>query len=124
MSPINYTDLLASKKKYLTLEKEWQRTQRKLRDLPSKLGFESVGALIAALRVAATGTERSKFRMQKKIVPRKRQKITPEMHAKVKQLVTEGKTGAYIAKQMKISLPSVHNIKKKLGLVTLRTVKN
>ena len=37
--------------------------------------------------------------------------------AKVKKLVEDGKTGAEIAKAAGISLPSVHNVKKSLGLV-------
>jgi DNA invertase Pin-like site-specific DNA recombinase len=48
---------------------------------------------------------------------RKRAKITPEVIAKVKALVAKNKTGNEIAKEVGISLPSVGNIKKKLGLV-------
>ncbi len=40
------------------------------------------------------------------------------MKAEVKKLVTAGRTGAEIAKAVGISLPSVQNIKKALGLVT------
>jgi DNA-binding CsgD family transcriptional regulator len=35
-------------------------------------------------------------------------------------MVDAGKTGAEIAKELKISLPSVQNIKKALGLVKAR----
>ena len=48
---------------------------------------------------------------------RKRAKITAEVIAKVKALVVKNKTGNEIAKEVGISLPSVGNIKKKLGLV-------
>jgi hypothetical protein len=43
--------------------------------------------------------------------------ITDETRAKVKALVEAGKTGAEIAAEVGISLPSVQNIKKALGLV-------
>ena len=47
-------------------------------------------------------------------------KITPEIVEKVKALATAGKTGSAIAKATGISLPSVQNLKKKLGLVKAR----
>lgn len=51
---------------------------------------------------------------------RKRTKVTDAMRALVKKLVTEGKSGSKIAKQVGISMPTVHNIKKALGLVKAR----
>ncbi len=48
---------------------------------------------------------------------RKRAVITDETRAEVKRLVEAGKTGAEIAQALGISLPSVQNIKKALGLV-------
>jgi len=51
---------------------------------------------------------------------RTRAKITSETKDKVKALVKEGKTGAAIAKEVGISVPSVQNIKKELGLVKKR----
>ena len=51
----------------------------------------------------------------------KRTRITPEIKAAVKAAVKAGKTGAAIAKSLKISVPSVHNIKKELGLVRSRS---
>jgi DNA-binding CsgD family transcriptional regulator len=42
------------------------------------------------------------------------------MRAEVKKLVSEGRTGGEIAKAVGISLPSVQNIKKALGLVGKR----
>ena len=47
-------------------------------------------------------------------------KITDQTRSEVKKLVEGGKTGAEIAKALKISLPSVQNIKKALGLVKAR----
>jgi len=42
------------------------------------------------------------------------------MKQELKALVGQGKTGAVIAKTLGISLPSVQNIKKELGLVQAR----
>jgi hypothetical protein len=50
----------------------------------------------------------------------KRARITPELKAQVKASVEAGKTGAVIAKELGISLPSVQNIKKEFGLVKAR----
>jgi DNA-binding CsgD family transcriptional regulator len=43
--------------------------------------------------------------------------VTDETRQAVKKLVQEHKTGVAIAKALKISLPTVQNIKKALGLV-------
>ena len=43
--------------------------------------------------------------------------LTDATRAQVKKLVEAGKTGSEIAKAVGVSLPSVHNIKKALGLV-------
>ena len=43
--------------------------------------------------------------------------ITDAVRAEVKALVKAGKTGSQVAKALGISLPSVQNIKKALGLV-------
>ena len=51
---------------------------------------------------------------------RTRAVITDETRANVKKLVEEGKSGAAIARELGISLPSVQNIKKALGLVKAR----
>ena len=51
---------------------------------------------------------------------RTRAKITDDTRAEVKRLVAEDKTGAEIATMLGISLPSVQNIKKALGLVKKR----
>ena len=46
--------------------------------------------------------------------------ITDQTRSQVKKMVNDGKTGAEIAKAVGISLPSVQNIKKALGLVKER----
>jgi hypothetical protein len=51
---------------------------------------------------------------------RTRAVITDETRAQVKKMVDSGKTGAEIAQTLKISVPSVQNIKKALGLVKER----
>ena len=81
-----------------------------------------------AVRAAAGGkpVKRRKARKaaskpkKKQKKTRTRAKITDETRAEVKKLVEAKKTGAEIAKTLGISLPSVQNIKKALGLVKAR----
>ncbi|GAB1488649.1 hypothetical protein MASR2M8_10950 [Opitutaceae bacterium] len=99
---------------------ETERTAE-LAALPAKYGYDSVKAFIKALK-AAVGSGRRKRGAGKKAAggKRKRAKITPELKAQVKAAVEAGKTGSAIAKEFGISLPSVQNIKKELGLVKAR----
>jgi DNA-binding NarL/FixJ family response regulator len=122
-------ELEAAKAKVNELEQKIvaERTAE-LAALPASFGFESVAAFVKAVRAAAGGkpVKRRKARktaskpkkQQKKI--RTRAKITDETRAEVKTLVEAKKTGAEIAKALGISLPSVQNIKKALGLVKAR----
>jgi hypothetical protein len=92
--------------------------------LPAQFGFDNTAAFIAAVRSAAgkrrgrkpgkTNGASAKLVQAKR---RKRAKITDETRAQVKKLLEAGKTGGEIAKATGISLPSVQNIKKALGLV-------
>lgn len=110
-------------KQMAALEKELAQFNRKLLALPGKNGFKSMDAFIDALRSARAGgaATSSAPRAATRSGGRKpRAKITPEMKQKLKSLVNDGKTGAQIAKQLGISLPSVQNIKKELGLVKKR----
>jgi DNA-binding NarL/FixJ family response regulator len=94
-----------------------------LASLPNEYGFDSVDTFIAAVRAAggAGDASRKPSSTGPKTTKRKRRvKITNETRAEVKKLVRDGKTGAQIAKQVGISLPSVQNIKKALGLVQKR----
>ena len=102
-----------------------------LAGLPASFGFESVAALVKAVRAAAGGkpvkrrkvrkaAKKTKKKQTKKKKTRTRAKITDETRAEVKKLVEAKKTGAEIAKALGISLPSVQNIKKALGLVKAR----
>jgi DNA-binding CsgD family transcriptional regulator len=98
--------------------------QKELAALPERYGFANVADFIAAFR-AATGTRPG--RKPKSTAPagpkrgrRKRSVITDETRAQVKKMVAQEKTGAAIAQALGISLPSVQNIKKALGLVKER----
>ncbi len=51
---------------------------------------------------------------------KKRAVITPATEQALKKMVKAGKTGAQIAKALGISIPSVHNVKKRVGLVKSR----
>lgn len=93
-----------------------------LATLPEKYGFTSAAAFIAAVR-AASGARRGRpskkgaKKTKGKPARRRRATITEETRAELKKLVEAGKTGREIAQTLKISLPSVQNIKKALGLV-------
>jgi DNA-binding NarL/FixJ family response regulator len=99
---------------------------RELAGLPAQFGFDDVDAFVAAVRTAASRKSR-RGRGPTKIPPtptgqkrRKRVVITEAMRAEVKQLLAAGKSGAKIAQQIGISLPSVQKIKNALGLVKKR----
>lgn len=101
------------------IEKELSTFNAKLTALPGKYGFKSMDAFIDALRAAAKGRTAAAGSARPSI-RKPRVEITSEMKAKVKALVNDGKTGAQIAKTVNISIPSVQNIKKELGLVKAR----
>lgn len=115
-------ELEATKAKVSALESEIETSLRsELSGLPAKFGFDSVNSFIAAVR-AASGKRRGRKPSTKNTAPkaakkRRRAKITDATRAEVKKLAEAGKTGAEISKALKISLPSVQNIKKALGLV-------
>lgn len=113
---------LARYKQLVTrLEKSLARGNQKLLQLPAKYGFRSVKDLIAALKVAekqdpASSSARAKSMPGKRTRGRKRAKITVQTKALVQSLAKEGKTGIVIARKVGISVPSVANIKRELGL--------
>jgi hypothetical protein len=91
--------------------------------LPAAYGFTTVAAFLKAVKAASGRRGGRKAKVAPKSAPagkRKRAKITDKTRDDVKKLVEEGKTGAEIAKSVGISLPSVQNIKKALGLVAKR----
>ena len=97
-----------------------------LAKLPAQYGFATAEEFIAAFRKAVGNKPgRKPGKVGKTAAPKAsnggrkpRVKITPEIEAQVKSLTEAGKTGAEIAKATGVSLPSVGNIKKKLGLVS------
>jgi hypothetical protein len=118
---LNWLSMVTSKIKKLAeakaaVELLEQSIAKELAALPSDYGFVSVEEFIIAVKAAGRSKRRGPGRrkVQKR---RKRAKITEGTRAKVKKLVKAGKTGSQIAKALKISLPSVQNIKKALSLV-------
>lgn len=112
--------LAAARAKVLELEKAHNDERFKiLANLPASYGFDNVDDFIQALR--STNPSRQKA-SAKSAAPKtssrgRRAKITDETKQEVKKSVQAGKTGAAIAKELGISLPSVQNIKRELGLV-------
>ena len=94
--------------------------------LPAKLGFADMESLIAALQAVAGPKPKGrpakgvKAKAPGAVKRRKRAVVTDATRAEVKKLVDAGKTGGAIAKAVGISLPTVQNIKKALGLIRKR----
>jgi hypothetical protein len=113
--------LAISKAKVAELEKSIAaELNRELAALPGKYGFDSLPAFFDAVRAASRGKGRVGGKTAAGGKRRKRAVITAEIKAKVKSMVDAGKTGNEIASAVGISLPSVQNIKKALGLVKAR----
>lgn len=126
MSPSMYANKLKeledTRAKLLALEASVaDELRNELAGLPAKYGFDSAKAFLKAVRVAT-----SKRRGRKPKVAGKRGKkrtravISDKTREDVKKLYSDGKTGSEIAKALGISIPSVQNIKKSLGLVKSR----
>lgn len=90
---------------------------RDLASLPAQFGFPNARSFTRAVAEAChvqpgkTGATGKRFRAV----------IDESTHAMVRISVKEGLTGGQIAKRCGISLPSVNNVKKALGLVKPRT---
>jgi hypothetical protein len=98
--------------------------KKSLAKLHTQHGFESVDSFVKAVKEASREAEASGRKAGKAVLRRaKRAKITADVRALVKKLAEAGKTGADIAKAAGISLPSVQNIKKALGLVKTKKKK-
>lgn len=82
----------------------------KLQGLHTELGYENRALLIKDLRGLDKGPSS----------PSGRGKVTDEIKDKVRKMVKDGKTGAEIAKEVSLSVPTIQNIKKELGLVKAR----
>jgi hypothetical protein len=105
--------------------------EQELKNAHLEYGFSDRASLIKALqaldspssRTAAAKSSTVKASAPKKSLLKRRRRatITPEMKAQVKSLAQKGEaTSAQIADTVGISLPSVQNIKKELGLVRPR----
>lgn len=92
---------------------------KELAALPAAYGFDTAKAFIKAVKAATGGGASRKVKGAKK-GKRTRATITDAMRVQVKKLADAGKTGAQIAAAVGISVPSVQNIKKALGLVKAR----
>src|ERR1017187_113107 len=117
-------ELADTKAKVASLEKAIAtQLNKELAALPGQFGFNDVNAFMKAVK-AASGGKRRAGKKAKRAAGGKRRRaravITDATRAQVKKLVDAGKTGGEIAKAAGISLPSVHNIKKALGLVQKR----
>jgi hypothetical protein len=121
MKSNDYQKLAAYEQEIARLQKSLQKFNQKLLKLPAKFGFKSVAELIAALKQAAGGKVAVATGGAAKAGKRQRAVITPEIKQQVKAMTTAGKTGAQVAAAVGISLPSVQNIKKELGLVKKRS---
>ena len=121
-------ELEATKAKVASLEESIaSQLDKELSELPAKYGFESAQAFLKAV-AAATGGRKNKRGIKaakseggKRRKRRKRAEITDETRAELKRLAEAGKSGSEIAVALGISLPSVQNIKKALGLVKSRS---
>lgn len=119
MNPNDLKKLEEYQKEIARLQVGIAKMNRKLVALPAKFGFRSMNDFIDALRGAA-GSAGTKAGRVLAGARKKRVAITEEIKAEVKKLLGQEKTGAEIAKSVGISLPSVQNIKKELGLVKKR----
>src|SRR5579871_2951145 len=94
-------ELADAKAQVAALENEIVRElPKELAALPKIYGFADARSFMAA--VAGVGKAVPTAKKQR----RRRSKITDEMRAELKKLVEAGKTGAEIARALKISLPS------------------
>jgi hypothetical protein len=114
-------ELEATKAKVAALEEQIaSELKAELLSLPGRYGFPDVNSFLAAVQKAGgkrRGRKPGSVSAPAKTGRRRRAKITDATREEVKKLVEAGKTGTEIAKAVKISLPSVQNIKKALGLV-------
>lgn len=122
MNPSTLRQLEKAKEKVAALEAQIAKAMRSdMALLPARYGFKSVSSFIAAMKAVGSDALRQGTKAVKS--RRTRAKITDATRAQVKKLVEAGKTGVQIVEEVGISLPSVQNIKKALGLVTPRKAK-
>jgi hypothetical protein len=104
--------------KVAALQREIERERANtLAHLHEKYGFATPQELIRAVRGAIRGGRRGGVRH------RKHARISADMKEKIKAALQAGKSGAAVASEFGISVPSVYNIKKAFGLVKARKKK-
>lgn len=119
-------ELEAARAKVAELENSLAKERmQKLAGLHREYGFDSLDSFIKALKRSGDSPRRGRAAKPAAVAGgkkkrSKRARITPEVKEKVKAAVSAGKTGAEIAKEFGISVPSVQNIKKEFGLVKSR----
>jgi len=114
-------ELEATKAKIVALEKTIAKElSKELASLHAKYGFEFIKAIKAAVGTGKGRKSKATKAAGGKSKRRHRAVITEDTRANVKKLVEAKKTGTQIAKTLGISLPTVQNIKKSLGLVKAR----
>lgn len=114
-------EIEAAKAKIAVLEQSIAaELSQELAALPAKYGFSTAKAFLKAVKEATGGGSRGAGKSAGGKKRRTRAVITDATRAQVKALVQDGKSGAVIAKTVGISIPSVQNIKKALGLVKER----
>ena len=97
--------------------KRQKKLAKKLATLPEAYGFDNVADFVRAVKFAAKGGKVGKASSSKR---RKRAVITDETRETVKKLKEAGKSNNEISAELGISIPTVQNIKKQLGLVKER----
>lgn len=91
-----------------------------LAKLPGKYGFASADDFVAAVKQASGKSPKAAKAGKRGRKRKARAVITDATRARVKQMVGAKKTSAQIAAELDISVPSVQNIKKAMGLVKAR----
>jgi DNA-binding NarL/FixJ family response regulator len=81
----------------------------KVEGIPTMLGVADIASAIKLIR-----------KISRPVGSGRKSKITDETRAKVAEMVAAGKTGAEIAKETKLSVPTIQKIKSALGLVRVR----
>ena len=129
MKPAELKKLLAVREKLSAIEaKLGKKMQREMAGLPEKYGYDSMESFIAALQElsgggSSAGGGAGKAARGKAKGRRSRGKVTEEVRQKVKEMFEAEKTGAEVAAEVGLSLPTIQAIKKKLGMVKARKSK-
>lgn len=97
-----------------------KQLQSELGSLPHRFGFKGMDEFIRALKIAVQNRERPRGR--KKLAPRRRPRaiITNAVRVAVINMAKAGRSEAETGRSIGISGASVHNIKKRAGLVKAR----